>query len=64
MKKPRTPYEDLQWLCNAYKHEIERLRGALQQARACLMNLQPDEMTPVTAQMQKMIHEISVALGD
>ncbi len=44
--------------------ERDTLREACRQARACLLNLQPDEVNPVQRQMQKMVHELSVALGD
>jgi hypothetical protein len=42
----------------------QRLEEACRQARACLMNLQPDEPSPMRQQMQKMIHELTVALGE
>lgn len=41
---------------------IEELERTLRQARACLLNLQPDEVNPMQRQMQKMIGEISSVL--
>ena len=43
---------------------VQRLDTACRQARACLMNLQPDEVNPMQRQMQRMIHELTVALGE
>ena len=44
------------------KLENEKLVETLRQARACLLNLQPDEVNPVQQQMQKMIAEISAVI--
>jgi hypothetical protein len=46
------------------KEERDTLREACRQARACLLNLQPNEVNPIQRQMQKMVHELSIALGD
>jgi hypothetical protein len=46
-----------------FADELNRLDGTLRQARACLLNLQPDS-GPVAQQMQKMIHEITISLRD
>ncbi len=43
---------------------IEELEKVCRQARACLLNLQPEERNPMQVQMQKMVGELSEALGD
>jgi hypothetical protein len=43
---------------------VRVLENVCRQARACLLNLQPEEKNPLQRQMQKMVGELSVALGD
>ena len=46
-------------MCDA---RIETLENACRQARACLLNLMPDEINPMQRQMQKMVNELSKVL--
>ncbi len=43
---------------------VRVLENVCRQARACLLNLQPEEKNPLQRQMQKMVGELSVVLGD
>ena len=41
---------------------VEELQNSCRQARACLLNLMPEERNPLQAQMQKMVGELSAIL--
>ena len=41
---------------------IAGLLSACQQARACLLNLMPEDKNPMQKQMQKMVGELSKAI--
>jgi len=54
---------DVREAIEAKDRRLRELEEGLRQARACLLNLQPEELNPVQRQMQKMVGEISKLLG-